>query len=45
VTIKDANLKSITRQTTLTAPTFVSGELASAAAELIRKHWAQGKPK
>ncbi|MDR0434398.1 MAG: DNA polymerase IV [Gracilibacteraceae bacterium] len=39
VTIKDANLKTIMRQTTLSAPTFVSAELAAAAIGLIEKHW------
>ncbi|MDR3271068.1 MAG: DNA polymerase IV [Peptococcaceae bacterium] len=44
ITMKDTSLKSITRQTTLAAPTFVSSELVSVATGLIAKHWQRGKP-
>jgi DNA polymerase-4 len=44
VTIKDINLKSITRQTTLTAPTYLSREISDAAVNLITKNWKKGNP-
>jgi DNA polymerase-4 len=44
VAIKDTNLKSITRQMTLAAPSYLSVEIGAAALELIEKHWRIGKP-
>jgi DNA polymerase-4 len=44
VTIKDTNLNSISRQTTLPAPTHLSADISAAALELISKHWPNGKP-
>ena len=44
VTIKDVNLKSITRQTTLSKPIFTSAGLTGAAAALIKSNWQTGKP-
>lgn len=44
VAIKDTNLKSITRQTTLPAPTHLSRDIADAAANLIKKNWRTGSP-
>jgi DNA polymerase-4 len=44
VAIKDINLKSITRQTTLPAPTHLSRDIADAALDLIAKHWKKGNP-
>ena len=44
VAIKDTALKSITRQTTLAAPTYLSRDIGSAAAELIAKNWKKGSP-
>ena len=43
VAIKDTNLKSITRQMTLVAPSHLSVEIGAAAHELIAKHWMVGK--
>jgi len=42
--IKDNNLKSITRQTKLRAPTQLSRDIADAALMLIAKHWDNTKP-
>jgi DNA polymerase-4 len=44
VTIKDADLRSITRQTTLNAPTHLSAEISVAVLGLIAKFWSVGKP-
>jgi DNA polymerase-4 len=44
IAIKDAALKSITRQTTLPAPTDLAGELTKAVLELIARHWRIGDP-
>jgi DNA polymerase-4 len=44
VAMKDTNLKSITRQMTLAAPSYLSAEIGAAALELIAKHWRVGKP-
>jgi DNA polymerase-4 len=44
VAIKDTNLKSITRQMTLPAPSHLSVEIGAAALELIAKHWQANKP-
>jgi DNA polymerase-4 len=43
VAIKDTNLKSITRQMTLAAPSHLSVEIGAAALELIAKHWQTNK--
>jgi DNA polymerase-4 len=44
VTIKDTALKSFSRQMTLSAPTYLAGEIVEAALELIAKNWSKGKP-
>jgi DNA polymerase-4 len=44
VAMKDTNLKSITRQMTLAAPSYLAAEIGTAALELIAKHWRDGKP-
>jgi DNA polymerase-4 len=44
VAVKDTNLQSITRQTTLAAPSHLSVEIGAAALELIAKHWRVGRP-
>jgi DNA polymerase-4 len=44
VTIKDTDLKTITRQVTLAMPAFTAAELTDAAVGLIEKHWKAGKP-
>jgi DNA polymerase-4 len=43
VAIKDSSLRTISRQTTLRAPTYLSSEITDAAAALIAKHWAGGR--
>lgn len=42
--VKDPNLKTITRQKTLTAPTHLSTELSTAAMELLRSCWNFNAP-
>lgn len=42
--VKDPNLKTITRQKTLAAPTYLSSELAEAAMVLLRSCWNLGAP-
>ena len=44
VTIKDANLKVITRQRKLESPSWLAFELASSAMELVKANWPSGKP-
>jgi len=44
VTIKDANLKSITRQKPTEAPTWLASDLADASIELIETSWKIGVP-
>jgi DNA polymerase-4 len=44
VTIKDTELKSIQRQKSLTAPTFVTPEIAGSAVAIIQASWPSGKP-
>jgi DNA polymerase-4 len=44
VAIRDNALKSITRQETLTSPTFISSEIAVAALNIIHAHWKIGNP-
>ncbi|MDR0397377.1 MAG: DNA polymerase IV [Oscillospiraceae bacterium] len=44
VALKDNAMKSITRQTKLPAPAYLSGSVAEAALALIAKHWPKGKP-
>ena len=42
--VKDPNLKTITRQKTLTAPTHLASELTAAAMELLRSCWNFSAP-
>jgi DNA polymerase-4 len=42
--IKDAVLKSITRQTTLKTPAYLSRDISGAALALIARHWAGSQP-
>jgi DNA polymerase-4 len=44
IAIKDTAMKSIVRQMTLTAPTYLAHEISAAALELLAKHWRVGKP-
>ncbi|GHU67667.1 DNA polymerase IV [Clostridia bacterium] len=44
VSLKDNTLKSISRQTSLPQPTYLSGEITDTALVLIAKHWPNGKP-
>lgn len=44
VTIKDANLKVITRQKKLPVATWLAADLAVYSMELIDTHWPKGKP-
>jgi len=44
VAIKDTNLKSITRQMTLDAPTHLSRDIADVALTLIANNWKKGSP-
>lgn len=44
VAIKDKNFQSITRQTTLSAPSYLSNDLSRAALELIARHRKSGTP-
>jgi DNA polymerase-4 len=44
IAIKDTAMKSIVRQTTLTAPTYLAHDISAAAFELLTKHWRVGKP-
>lgn len=44
VTIKDANLKVITRQKAVPAPTYLAADLAKASMELIEASWRIGVP-
>jgi DNA polymerase-4 len=42
--IRDTNLKSVTRQMTLSSPSNLSAEIGAAALSLIARHWRIGKP-
>jgi DNA polymerase-4 len=44
IAIKDTAMKSIVRQTTLAAPTYLAHDISLAAYELLAKHWRVGKP-
>lgn len=44
VTIKNPQLKTITRQRTLAAPTYLAREIASIAMEIIRASWNLNSP-
>ncbi|GHV17112.1 DNA polymerase IV [Clostridia bacterium] len=44
IAIKDTAMKSIVRQMTLTAPTYLAHDISAAALELLAKHWRIGKP-
>lgn len=44
VSIKDVNLKTITRQTSLDVPTQLGKEIAETSIELINESWESGKP-
>jgi DNA polymerase-4 len=44
VTIKDTNLKVITRQKALERPTWLAADLAHEAAALINASWKTGSP-
>jgi DNA polymerase-4 len=44
IAIKDTAMKSIVRQMTLTAPTYLAHDISVATYELLAKHWSVGKP-
>lgn len=44
LTIKDTNLKSITRQRQLHNPTFLAKEIADVSKEILWESWQKGKP-
>lgn len=44
VTIKDVNLKVITRQKKLAVASWLAADLAACSLELIDTHWPKGKP-
>ncbi|NLZ70004.1 MAG: DNA polymerase IV [Clostridiaceae bacterium] len=44
ITIKDTNLKSITRQQTSPAPIWLASDLLKEALELLDAHWVEGRP-
>jgi DNA polymerase-4 len=44
IAIKDTAMKSIVRQMTLTAPTYLAHDISAAAFELLAKHWRVSKP-
>jgi DNA polymerase-4 len=44
VALKDNTLKSITRQTSLPAPTYLAADVGETALTLIAKHWPRAKP-
>lgn len=44
ISIKDVNLKTITRQTSLDVPTQLGKEIAETSIELINESWESGKP-
>lgn len=44
VTIRDPNFKTITRQKTLSAPTFLAKEISTVALQIIRASWTANKP-
>lgn len=44
VTIRDPAFRTITRQTPLTVPTYLSRELSAAALTLVQRHWNCANP-